>query len=257
MKRVKIIDVESAEGVAEFKRMAGKGSAHSQARGLGDRADSFLLKALADKLRVGRFDEQTSSYETHDERAESTLRHYSSKRGHALAWRYDGSGVPSVLERLAIKGDEYAQELLNRVRGKRGLFDPAAEADYYGLHAQERARDASDYAQLGNPDAQRLANEVAKLSRRLADVLRGEGELRPRKQAKADDPRWVRARKKLEQYEVATVGMERLSPGERAVAARLAAKHRQTLHNYDRDVTRAVASRTRRAGAPAKDTANQ
>jgi hypothetical protein len=229
--------------------MAAKSDAFTRARGKGKATDSELLKVIAFNLELPKDDSESGEMVQYQGDLDDAklLRHYASKRVHSLAWQ-DGA-VPPVLRRLAGQGDTHAEELLSRVRRKRGLFEPGAEADYHVLHADEREREALDYARQGNTDAERLAKEVARLSRRLADVLRGEGELRPRRQAKAEDPRWIRARKKLEQYEAATAGMQRLSPDERAQAARLAAKHKQTLHNYDRDITRAKASRAKRLQA--------
>jgi hypothetical protein len=251
MKRQKLIDVETAGGMAEFTRMAAKSEAFKRSRGIGTATDADLLKTIAFNLELPKEDSESGEQcqRQGDLDDAKLLRHYASKRMYARAWQ-EGS-VPAVLSRLAQSGDTHAQELVNRMRRKRGLFEPKAGADYYSRHAEERERDAQDYAQQGNAAAEQLAKEVARLSRRLADVLRGEGDLRPRKLAKAEDPRWVRARKKLEQYEAATVGMERLSPGERAVAARLAAKHRQSLHTYDRAITRAIESREKRAATPA------
>lgn len=242
MKRQKLIDLESTQGMEWFKQQAGKTHARKRMTGLGERSDAQLLKSLSDRMLME--DNQIEA---------SLLRRYAGKRVPALAWKYAASGVPAVLERLAKSGDDWAQELVSRLRGKRGLFDPKAEADYYALHAQECVQDAAEYAALGNTDAERLAKEVAAICGRLTDVLRGEGDLRPRKQAKEDDPRWTRLRRKLEQYERETAGMVRNTPAERAVAKRLAAQQRpkQTLHNYDRAVTRAIESRAKRMAAPA------
>jgi hypothetical protein len=246
MKRPELIDPDTTAGMAELKRMTAKSDAFTRARGMGKASDADLLKVIAFNLELPKEAPDSDELRQHQGDLDDAklLRHYASKRVHSLAWQ-DGA-VPPVLRRMAEQGDAHAQELLNRVRRKRGLFEPSAEADYYVLHADEREREAVNYARQGNTDAERLANEVARLSRQLAGVLRGEGDLRPRRQAKAEDPRWIRARKKLEQYEAATAGMQRLSPDERAQAARLAAKHKQSLHNYDRDITRAKASRAKR-----------
>jgi len=130
-----------------------------------------------------------------------------------------------ILRKLAKKGDAAALELIARTQKDRGLYDPEAEADLYALHAKEYDTDAFEYDRAGNADAAKLAKEVARLSRLLADVLRGEHDFRPRKQAKAKDRRFSKPDKILREYETATIGMTRLSPDERAVMDRLAAKY--------------------------------
>lgn len=254
MKRQKLIDVETADGMAEFTRLAAKSDAFTRARGMGKTSDSDLLKVIAFNLELLKEEPESGELCMHQGDLDDAklLRRYISKRVHALAWQ-EGV-VLNVLHRLAAQGDAHALELISRNQGDRGLHDGVvAEAEYYMRHAEERELDAADYGAQGNVDAARLAKEVARLSRRLAGVLHGEGDLRPRKQAKAKDRRVVRARDRLNEYEKETVGMKWLSPEENAVVLRLSTKNNMTPKNYRHRITEAKKARDKNpTGATAK-----
>lgn len=245
MKRQKPIDVETTEGRAEFMRMAAKSDAFKRSRGMGAATDADLLKTIAFNLELPKEDSESGELCRYQGDLDDAklLRQYASKRMYARAWQ-TGS-VLSLLRKLAEQGDAHALELIGRTQGDHGLYQADDEAEYFTLHADERERDALDYAQAGNADAGRLAKEVARVSRRLADVLRGEGELRLRKEAKAISRRKARPRRLIEEYENATVGMTRLSNEEKAVVSRLAAKHKLTDKNYRRRLDHAENSRAK------------
>lgn len=262
MKR-KLIDVEAEAGRAEFERMAAKSDAYSRGRGLGKASDADLLRIIAFNLTVPQLDPQSvdpedPEYTRHhvmvqnqnDLKDATVLREFA--RAPSRLWKSTPK-VLSILERLAKQGDAGALELTARTQGDRGLYEELAKVDYYMLHAQERERDALEYKQEGNTDAERLATEVARLSRQLADVLRGEGDLRPRKERKQISPRKAIPRRLLEEYEKETAGMAWKSPQERAVRLRLAAKHGMNEKNYRSRILRAKIARSKSpTGATAK-----
>ena len=255
MRRQKLIDVETAGGMAEFSRMAAKTDAFKRSRGMGAATDADLLKTIAFNLELPKEDSESgeSCHYQGSLNDAKLLRQYASKRVYAHAWQ-KGS-VLDVLRKLAEQGDAHALELIGRAQGDRGLRDGyQAEAAYYTLHADERELNALAYKQAGNPDAERLAKEVARVCRRLAKVLRGEGNLRPRKEAKDIDRRIVKARDRLNEYEKTTAGMAWLSPEEKAVVLRLAAKNNMTEKNYRKRITDA---RKARAKSPSGGTAKR
>lgn len=245
MKR-KVIDIEAEAGRSEFERMAAKSEALQRARGKGKATDSELLEIVAFNLELPKEDPESGQLAASDEDLGDAklLRRHTSKRVPARAWQ--GGAALDVLRRLAGKGDAHALELIARTQGDRGLRGGAeAEAAYYTLHAQERERDALAYKRGGDADAARLAKEVARVCRRLAKVLRGEGDLRPRKEAKDIDRRITRARDRLNEYEKAAAGMEWLSPEEKSVVLRLAAKNNMDPKNYRHRIKEAKKARDR------------
>jgi len=245
MKR-KLIDLEAEAGRAEVERMAAKSEAFQRARGKGKATDSELLEIVAFNLELPKDDSESGELTLSPEGLDDAklLRRHASKRVPARAWQ--GGAALDVLRRLAEQGDAHALELIARTQGDRGLRDGAvAEAAYYTLHAEEREEDALAYKRGGNTDAARLAKEVARVCRRLAKVLRGEGDLRPRKEAKDIDRRIARARDRLNEYEKATAGMAWLSPEEKDAVERLAAKNGMSAKNYRHRITEAKKARNR------------
>lgn len=227
---MKTIDVETAEGLAEFQRLAALSSARSRSRGKKTRSDQSLLRSLAFNLSLPVTDSEDGEFYHYSRNLEeSKLLEKYARAQEQHAWKTDGT-VWSVLQRRAADGNGHARELVNRINGKRGEYEESAAPEYYRLKA-------AAYRAAGNNDAARECEKIAMHPNAARELLTSEP-------GKRIDPRVERAQRRLTEYEKETAGVAPKSDEEFDIASRLAAAEGVSLHDY-----RALLGKARKARA--------
>lgn len=154
-----------------------KEDAHMRAVGLGELNDQTLLLEAARSLAF--IGEESFAY---------TLANHARRKG-SKAWSSDPKVVPA-LARGAADGDRFAQELLNRTRGKLGQYEQAAAAEYWRMKVNE-------YREAGNDAA-------AELCERIAAKPDGGRDLLTKQPGKPTHRGTLRAQRRLDDFNAAT-----------------------------------------------------